>query len=357
MNDTAPNGRTDGPAHGPTKGDPEPGGGPGTAVRRPVRTIALGRVRDLALLPAVLLLLVIGAVSNESFLERDNLLNVLSASSALGLLVLAEAMILISGKMDLSLESIAGLAPALGFMAVIPAVSAGFGSELPTWCGLLIIPLTGALIGAVNGLLIVKLQLNGFIVTLAMNIVLRGVLVGMVSGKTLFDAPAAFLALGSDTWLGVPVSVWVTGACFAVAGWVLRHHRLGRAVYAVGGNAPAARAAGIRVERVAWGVLVIGGTLAAVAGLVIAGRVGAINANQGQGLIFTVFAAAVIGGISLSGGRGSLAGALLGVLLLGMLENLLTLAQVSSFWIQAIYGAIILVALMIARLITGEGQE
>jgi simple sugar transport system permease protein len=202
----------------------------------------------------------------------------------------------------------------------------------------------------------VKLQLNGFIVTLAMNIVLRGVLIGMVSGKTLFDAPEAFFALGSDSWLGVPVSVWVTGLCFAVAGWALRYHRLGRAVYAVGGNAPAARAAGIRVDRVAWGVLVIGGTLAAVAGLVIAGRVGAVNANQGQGLIFTVFAAAVIGGISLRGGKGSLTGALLGVLLLGLLENLLTLAQVSSFWIQAIYGAIILVALMVARLTTGEAQ-
>jgi simple sugar transport system permease protein len=320
------------------------------------RSLVLARTRDLALLPALILLLVIGAIGNDNFLHRDNLLNVLSASSALGLLVLAEAMILISGNMDLSLESIAGLAPALGLMVVIPASSAGFGTELPTWLGLLVIPLTGALIGAVNGLLIVKLQLNGFIVTLAMNIVLRGVLVGMVSGKTLFDAPAAFFALGSDSWLGVPVSVWVTGICFAVAGWALRYHRLGRAVYAVGGNAPAARAAGIRVERVAWGVLVIGGTLAAVAGLVIAGRVGAVNANQGQGMIFTVFAAAVIGGISLRGGKGSLLGALLGVLLLGLLENLLTLAQVSSFWIQAIYGAIIMVALMVARLTTGEAQ-
>jgi simple sugar transport system permease protein len=104
-------------------------------------------------------------------------------------------------------------------------------------------------------------------------------------------------------------------------------------------------------------VLIAGGTLAAVAGLVIAGRVGALNANQGSGLIFTVFAAAVIGGISLRGGRGSLLGALLGTLLLGMLENLLTLAQVSSFWIQAIYGGIILVALIVARLATGEAQE
>ncbi len=322
-----------------------------------LRRLALGRVRDLALLPAVILLLVIGALSNDNFIQRDNLVNILGASSALGLLVLAEAMILISGKMDLSLESIAGLAPALGFMLVIPAASAGFGTELPTWVGLLVIPLAGAAVGGVNGLLIVKLRLNAFIVTLAMNIVLRGILVGMVSGKTLFDAPNAFFTLGSRDWLGVPVSVWLTGLCFAVAGWFLRYHRLGRALYAIGGNAPAARSAGIRVERVAWSVLVIGGALSAVAGLVIAGRVGAVNANQAQGTIFTVFAAAVIGGISLNGGKGSLLGALLGVLLLGMLENLLTLAQVSSFWIQAIYGGIILVALLVTRLTTGEAQD
>jgi simple sugar transport system permease protein len=319
--------------------------------------LALGRLRDLALLPALVLLLVIGAISNDTFLDRDNLVNILGASSALGLLVLAEAMILISGKMDLSLESIAGLAPALGFLVVIPAASAGFGTELPTWLGLLIIPLAGVVIGAVNGVLIVRLRLNGFIVTLAMNIVLRGVLVGLVSGKTLFDAPDAFFTLGSENWLGVPISVWLTAVCFAIAGFTLRYHRLGRAVYAIGGNAPAARAAGIRVERVGWAVLVIGGALAAVAGLVLSGRVGAVNANQGAGMIFTVFAAAVIGGIRLGGGKGSLLGALLGTLLLGMLENLLTLAQVSSFWIQAIYGGIILVALMVARLTTGEAQE
>ncbi|RNF82137.1 ABC transporter permease [Streptomyces botrytidirepellens] len=315
------------------------------------------RIRDLALLPAVVLLLIIGAIGNPDFLDRDNLVNILGASSALGLLVLAEAMILISGRMDLSLESIAGLAPALGFLVVIPAASAGFGTEWPTWVGLLLIPLAGAGLGAVNGALIVGLGLNGFIVTLAMNIVLRGVLIGLVSGKTLFDAPDAFFVLGSREWLGVPVSVWVTALCFALAGFVLRYHRLGRAVYAIGGSAPAARAAGIRTARVGWTVLVVGGGLAGLAGLVIAGRVGAVGANQGSGLIFTVFAAAVIGGISLRGGRGSLLGALLGTLLLGMLENLLTLAQVSSFWIQAIYGGIILLALVVARLTTGEVQE
>ncbi|AGP60292.1 ABC transporter permease [Streptomyces rapamycinicus] len=320
------------------------------------RLVPLG-IRDLALLPAVVLLLVIGALGNPGFLTGDNLVNILGASSGLGLLVLAEAMILISGRMDLSLESIAGLAPALGFLVVIPAADAGFGTRWPTWAGLLLIPLVGAGVGAVNGALIVGLGLNGFIVTLAMNIVLRGVLIGLVSGRTLFSAPDAFFALGSRDWLGVPISVWLTALCFALAGFMLRYHRHGRAVYAIGGSAPAARAAGIRTGRVGWAVLVIGGALSGVAGLVLAGRVGALGANQGSGLIFTVFAAAVIGGISLRGGRGSLLGALLGTLLLGMLENLLALAQVSSFWIQAIYGGIILVALVVARLTTGEAQE
>ncbi|OMI34577.1 ABC transporter permease [Streptomyces sparsogenes] len=332
-------------------------GDPAASPAGPARRAALFRVRDLALLPAVVLLVVVGAVTDHTFLERDNLINILGASSALGLLVLAEAMILLSGRMDLSLESVAGLAPALGFLVVMPAASGGFGTLWPAWLGLLIIPVAGACVGAVNAALIVGLGLNGFIVTLAMNIVLRGLLIGLVSGRTLFDAPAAFFALGSDTWLGLPLCVWLTAGCFAVAGFCLRYHRFGRAVYAVGGNAPAARAAGIRVARVGWAVLVVGGALSAVAGLVIAGRVGAVNADQGSGMIFTVFAAAVIGGISLRGGRGSLLGALLGTLLLGMLENLLTLAQVSSFWIQAIYGGIILLALIVARLTTGEAQE
>ncbi|GAB2585417.1 ABC transporter permease [Streptomyces capparidis] len=327
------------------------------SARLPARRLAVARAHDLALLPTVLLLLLAGGLADDDFLDRDNLVNVLGASSALALLVLGEALILISGRMDLSLESVAGFAPALGLLLVVPAASAGFGTQVPVWLGLLAVPVVGACVGVVNAVLIVALGLNGFIVTLAMNIVLRGTLIGMVSGRTLFDAPEEFLWLGTENWLGLPVSVWLAGACFAVAGFLLRHHRAGRAVYATGGGARAARAAGVRVGRVGWTVLITGGALAAVAGLVIAGRVGALNANQGSGLIFTVFAAAVIGGISLRGGRGSLLGALLGTLLLGMLENLLTLAQVSSFWIQAIYGGIILVALIVARLATGEAQE
>ncbi len=316
----------------------------------------LGRLRDFALIPALVILFVLGALVSPSFLTRDNLIGILSASAALALVVVAETLIILTGKFDLSVESTVGFAPAMGAMLVIPAAAGGFGTELPVAAGLAATLLTGACVGLLNGLLVVKLRLNAFIVTLAMLIVLRGMLVGATRGSTLFDMPQPFFALASSTLLGLPWSVWLAAFVFAAAGVMLRYHRLGRAVYAIGGNAPAARAAGINVDRVTWGVFTLAGTLAALGGLILTGYVGAINANQGNGMIFTVFAAAVIGGVSLDGGKGGMFGALCGVLLLGMVQNLLTLAQVPSFWIQAIYGAIILGALMVAKL-TGENQQ
>ncbi|MFD8493583.1 ABC transporter permease [Amycolatopsis sp. NPDC059657] len=316
----------------------------------------MGWLRELALLPALVVVVIFGALVNDSFLGVDNLISILGASAALALVVLGESLVLISGKFDLSLESTVGIAPALGAMLVIPAVSAGFGTELPTFAGILVVLLIGALVGAVNGFLIVKLQLNAFIVTLAMLTILRGLLIGSTNGKTLFDLPDAFTDLATTTFAGLPMSVWLAAVAYAVAGFVLRYHRVGRALYAIGGNREAARAAGIRVDRISWLVFVAAGVLAALGGLVLTGYVGALNANQGDGMIFTVFAAAVIGGISLDGGKGSMFGALTGVLLLGVVNNLLNLAQVPVFWITAIYGGIILVALIISRFAGGKPQ-
>ncbi|RII20286.1 Ribose transport system permease protein RbsC [Streptomyces sp. YIM 130001] len=321
------------------------------------RSVLLRRARELALVPALLLLLVLGALLNDSFLTERNLISILGASAALAMVVLAEALVLITGKFDLSLESVVGIAPAVGALLVLPAAQAGFGTELPAVVAVSAILLVGAVIGAFNGVLVVKLKLNAFIVTLAMLIVLRGLLVGATEGKTLFGMPDSFYTLATTTFLTIPMSVWLAAAAFGLAGLVLKYHRVGRALYAIGGNPEAARAAGIRVERVMLGVFVTAGVLAALGGLIQTGYVGAINANQGQNMIFTVFAAAVIGGISLDGGKGTMFGALTGVLLLGVVQNLLTLAQVPSFWIQAIYGGIILVALMIARVTTGRAQD
>ncbi len=319
--------------------------------------IALARLRDLALLPALLALVIIGSLVSPVFLNPNNITTILTSSAALALVVLAESLIIITGKFDLSLESIYGFAPAIGAMVVVPAAQFGFGMEWPTWAGIMVVLAVGGLVGFVNGFLVVQLRLNAFIVTLAMLIVLRGMLVGATSGRTLFDLPDAFYGLMVITFLGLPLAVWLAAVAFLIAGLVLRFHRLGRALYAIGGNPEAARAAGIRVERVIWGVYVLAGILAALGGLAITGYVGAISANQGNGLIFTVFAAAVIGGISLDGGRGSMFGALTGVLLLGVVQNVLTLAQVPSFWIQAIYGAIILGSLMVARFAGGQVQQ
>ncbi|WP_030750603.1 ABC transporter permease [Streptomyces sp. NRRL S-31] len=324
---------------------------------RPPRTVLLRRARELALVPALLLLTLLGTLVNDSFLTERNIISILGASAALAMVVLAESLVLITGKFDLSLESVVGIAPALGALLVLPASQAGWGTRLPAALALPAILLAGAAVGALNGVLVVKLRLNAFIVTLAMLIVLRGLLVGATKGKTLFGMPDGFYAAATTTFLRVPLSVWLAAVAFALAGLVLRYHRAGRALYAIGGNADAARAAGIRVDRVTLGVYVVAGVLAAVGGLLQTGYVGAISANQGQNMIFTVFAAAVIGGIGLDGGKGTMSGALTGVLLLGVVQNLLTLAQVPSFWIQAIYGGIILVALMIARVTTGRAQD
>ncbi len=329
----------------------------GTMVSARPRRKSGVRLRDLALLPALVVLVVIGALISPAFLTQANVTTILTSSAALALVVLAESLVIITGKFDLSLESTFGIAPAIGAMVVIPAAAYGFGVELPVAVGLIVVLLVGGAIGFANGFMVVRLKLNAFIVTLAMLIILRGMLVGATSGRTLFDLPDAFFALMTVTFLGLPLAVWLAAAAFLVAGLILRYHRLGRALYAIGGNAEAARAAGIRVERVTWGVYVLAGVLAAVGGLVTVGYVGAISANQGSGMIFTVFAAAVIGGISLDGGKGSMFGALTGVLLLGVVQNLLTLAQVPSFWIQAIYGAIILGSLMVARVTGGEAQD
>jgi simple sugar transport system permease protein len=139
--------------------------------------------------------------------------------------------------------------------------------------------------------------------------------------------------LGSAKWLGVPVSVWVAGILYAAAATGMRYHRFGRAIYAIGGNPEAARVAGIPVDRITIAVVYVlrGG----LAGIMLTGRIASVMASQGQNMIFYVFAAAVIGGISLNGGQGRILGALSGVILLGLLQNVLTLSQVAALWIDA----------------------
>jgi simple sugar transport system permease protein len=324
-----------------------------TAQRIP----SVARLRDLALVPAILVLMVVGYFVSPVFLTHDNLINVLQQQTELSLLVLAEALVLIAGKFDLSLESTVGLAPAVAVALVVDTSSRGLGVNLPSGAAIPICLLAGVLIGAFNGLLILKFRLSAFIVTLGMLITLRGIQIGITNGASLFDVPSSFAYVGSATWFGVPASVWICLLAYAIGMAVLGWFRQGRALYAIGGNVDAARAAGIRTDRVVWAAFIAASLLAALAGMMLTGRLGSVAAAQGQGLIFTVFAAAVIGGVSLDGGKGTIFGALTGVLVLGLISNILTLGGVSAQWLQAIYGAIILAALVLARITSGKAQD
>jgi simple sugar transport system permease protein len=321
------------------------------SVRRPVRRAFLGSLRELALLPAILVLFIAGLFTSPAFFTTANFSNTAQFSAALGLVVVAESLILLTGSFDLSLQSIYGLAPMIGAWVIVPKAAQGLGTDWNPAFGILIVVLIGAAVGLFNGFMIVKLHFNAFIFTLAMLILLAGLQQGIVSGRTIYSMPPSFIYLGSAYWGGFPVSAWVTLAVFVAAGLFLRYHRTGRAIYAIGGNVEAARAAGIKVDRVRIGVFTVAGILAGLAGLMIAGQVVAVTANQGNNLIFTVFAAAVIGGIALEGGRGRMVGAFTGVVLLGLVNNVLILRNTSTFWIDAANGAIILIALGLARLV------
>ncbi len=319
--------------------------------------IPLARMRDLALVPAIVVIAIVGQVVNPVFLQADNLVNVLQTMSEMALLVLAQTMVLIVKKMDLSLESTMGLAPGVAAWLVVPA---GAGHGLGLLPGAWAVPVTlavGALVGVINALLIIRFGLNGFIVTLGMLIVLRGVLTGISGGQTFFNLPESMMYLGNAMWLGVPASIWLCLALFAGGIVMLGYTAFGRSLYAIGGNIDAAKAAGIRTDRVLWTVLVGASLLAALGGLLLSGHLASVAAGQGDGAIFTVFAAAVIGGVGLNGGKGTMFGAFTGILLLYMIQNVLTLAGVPAQWIQALNGAIILIALILSRLTGGKVQE
>jgi simple sugar transport system permease protein/ribose transport system permease protein len=321
-----------------------------TVAPRARSRLRLAGLRDFALVPAIVVLFIVGALVDPAFATTDNLLNVLQAQTELGILVLAETLILIAGKFDLSLEATIGLGPALGLL-------------MPGWLHLSsawaipICLLVGLIVGAVNGVLIVKFRLSAFVLTLGMMITLHGLVIGFTKGASISKLPESFKYLGSTVWRVIPVSVWICGALFVAGIVALRYLRHGRSLYAIGGNVDAARAAGIRTDRVLIALYILGSLLAALAGLLYSGHYGSVTASQGNGMIFSVFAAAVIGGVSLDGAKGTIFGALCGVIMLGLIDNIIQFAGVPAEWTQAIHGVIIILALVLSRLTSGKAQD
>lgn len=312
--------------------------------------------QTLTVWPALVIVVIIGALLSPAFLTTSNIINVLQQSSSLAILTLGMSLVLLTGRFDLSIESTMAFAPMIG-ASLIVAAPFGFGLGLNPWIGLLVTMLVGGGIGAFNGFLVTRFKLNSFITSLAMLILLRGATLGVSGGQTVYSPPDEFTFLGSARIGIIPVSIIVTIILYILVAIFLNEHRVGRSIYAIGANEHAARAAGIKVDRIVFGAFVTAGLFAALAGIITSGRIDSVVANQGTNEALSVMAALAIGAFSLNGGRGTIFGAITGVLFLSLVANILTLANVPSYWVDASRGAIIVVALLLTRYTTRDAIQ
>lgn len=295
----------------------------------------------------ILILMVIFATSVEpKFLSLVNITNLLVHFSVLGLLTVAESLCLLTGNFDLSIESTLGFTAVMAGWLMLTQRGAS-GWNVPPSLAIVAMFAIGACIGLINGVLIVKIGMNPFIVTLAMLIILRGLSLAITGGMVLYNLPNEFCFLGFGNLFGIPISIIVFLLTFIIAQIVLSSQLFGRYLCAIGGNKQAAYNAGIQVDRILISTFIWSSILATLAGWLLAGRLRSVVTNLGKGMVFDAFAASVIGGVSLQGGRGNMIGAFGGVLLLGIISNSLTLAQVSPFWVDAARGMLILIAMFI----------
>jgi len=210
--------------------------------------------------------------------------------------------------------------------------------------------LVGTALGWFNGFAITRFKLPPFVATLGMLSIARGLTMLWTGGFPITRLGESFGFIGSGNWLGLPMPVWISGALVAVFLLVMKRTRFGRHVYAVGGSERAARLSGLNVRRIKLRVYTLGGALAGVAGLLVTARLDSATPNAGLSYELDSIAAVVIGGTSLSGGRGSILGTVLGCLIIGVLNNGLVLLEVSPFWQQVIKGLVILVAVAVDKM-------
>ncbi len=280
-------------------------------------------------------------LNSRGFMTLHNVEFILYVSSMLGFLVLGEALVMITGGMDLSLAQNAGLSAMVG--GFILGVMA---PNLPGWIGVLIVLIAGTVFGTVNGILVGKLKYNAFLATLGTFIAFDWATFWIRRGA-IVRLPASFLAPGSATVGGIHIAIFLFLFMALVLHLLLRYTQFGVGVYAVGDNPKAAAMMGINVGNILVWTFTLGGFLAGFSGLLYLGYIGAVTSLIAQNKIFEAFAGAVLGGISLRGGRGSIMGALGGVLLLGILDAGLTMLDISPEIRGVLTGIVLLVAVMI----------
>jgi ribose transport system permease protein len=291
----------------------------------------------------LLILLVIGLVftlGSDRFLTPSNLMNIALQTSIIAIIAIGMTFVILTAGIDLSVGSVVALCGAL-------AAGLAVKQELGTYVGIGLALAAGAAVGLVSGLLIVKGKMPPFVATLSTLAIARGLTLVYTQGRPIAGIDERFIALGSGETFGIANPVIIMVIIFVIAFVVLRSTRFGNYVYATGGNEEVSRLAGVRTSNVKLSVYVISGVLAAVGGILLVGRLWSAQPNAAVGLELDAIAAPVLGGVSLFGGVGSVAGAVVGAFILGILSNGLNLMGVPSFWQQVIKGVVLILAVML----------
>lgn len=302
---------------------------------------------------ALLLLTVILSIFAEGFFTEDNLWLILRQVSVNMCLSVGMTLVILTGGIDLSVGSV---------LALSGAIMAGLyknGLEFPTFNLLISFSLLGAILaglfvgsflGFFNGLMITGFKIPPFIATLAMLTIARGLTELWTGGAAITGLGKTFGYLGTGWFLGVPIQVWTCAVIVLIAVIILRKTRLGRYIYAVGGNERAAKLSGLNIKKVKLLVYTIAGSLSAIGGLIVTSKLNSATPTAGEGYELDSIAAVVIGGTSLYGGKGSVLGTILGALIIGVLNSGLIILGVPPFWQKVIKGFVILLAVAIDKL-------
>lgn len=328
-----------------------------TDPRLDARGLSIGAV--ILRLRAVVALVVLSgvfAVLSPEFLTAGNMTILVKHVAINAILAIGMTFVILSGGIDLSVGSIAGLAGMVaGALLAQGIVLAPWGTVVYPHASLVVLValLSGTVLGAINGILVARLRVAPFIATLGVLYVARGAALLLSGGATypnLAGSPdlgnTGFTWLGAGFLLGLPVPIWIMGAVAVVAMVVAARTPFGRQVYAIGGNERAARLAGVDVGRVKIRVYAISGLCAALVGVLIAAQLGAAHPATGETFELNAIAAVVLGGTSLMGGRGSVVGTLIGAFVIGVLADGLVLLGVSEFWQMVVKGLVIVLAVI-----------
>ncbi|MFD1334224.1 ribose ABC transporter permease [Oceanobacillus iheyensis] len=292
---------------------------------------------------ALVLLIITVTIMNPAFLDPANIMNLLRQISINGLIAFGMTFVILTGGIDLSVGSILALSSALAAIMM----TSGIDPILAVIIGVLL----GAVFGALNGILVSKGNLAPFIVTLATMTIFRGLTLVFTDGKPItgLGDSYAFQLFGKGYFLGIPVPAVTMIIAFVILWFLLHKMSFGRKTYAIGGNEKAAKISGIKVDRVKIFIYSISGMMAALAGMILTSRLNSAQPTAGTSYEMDAIAAVVLGGTSLAGGKGRIAGTFIGVLIIGILNNGMNLLGISSFYQQVVKGVVILIAVLLDR--------